>query len=323
MSEQLTIEESQTSLVESSPPSKPVTALADLRAHALAVPVDVMQTALQEYATRREKFREWLLAQLTEGLHYGHVPGTEPKFDDKGNTISKQWSKHENGGKGGYREVKVSPKSWKSKRCLYKAGAEFVVDLMGVRPKYMADVAAWQQLGGMPGNFVIKCELISRTTGEIVGEGIGARKVGSKGGDENNAVKMCQKSALVAAVLNSYGLSDLFTQDIDDDKAEHPHADQRPDAPKAKTRGERQQPKDRPDESKITEDELGGFMAAWKQEHNGDKAALIAWCHAATLEDFGAGQLSKWTWGRLKKCRKAFDVERGLVGGVPSDSVPF
>lgn len=295
---------------------EPPTALADLRARAMAVPVPVMHAALQEYAERRQTFRDWLLSQLTEGLHYGFVPGTEPRFDGKGNTISRQWDKRANDGKGGYKEVVVSPKSWQSKRCLYKAGAEFIIDLMGVRATYAADVAAWQQLGGVAGNFVLKCELISRATDELIGEGIGARKVGTKGGDENNAVKMCQKAALVAAVLNSYGLSDLFTQDTDDQPPAHDNPNQKDGAPQAGSRAERQQP--RGDHSKISKDEFAEFTAAWKEDHDGDVEAFKGWCHAATMEEFGAGQQKNWTIGRLRRCRQALDRERGIPeGGAP------
>ncbi len=230
---------SEQSLIVDSPQPAENTALADLRSTAMNLPAERMQAALAEYADRRQSFRDWLLAQLVEGLHYGYVPGTEPKFDAAGNMISSRWDKKANDGRGGYISQHVSPKSWQAKRCLYKAGAEFIVDLMGVRGEYAADVAAWQQLGGQAGNFVIKCKLVSRATGEHVGEGIGARKVGTKGGDENNAVKMAQKSALVAAVLNSYGLSDLFTQDLDDKPPAHDNPEPNETAPRAKPRSER------------------------------------------------------------------------------------
>lgn len=187
--------------------------LADLRSAALAAPVEVTRLALAEFKDRRDNFRAWLLAQLVMGVHYGVPPGCEPK----GNP---------------------DPLQWRAKPSLYKAGAEFMCDLMNVRAEYEADLAAWEQLGKPVNTFVFKCRLFSRTNSDLIGEGTGARKVGQKGGDENNAVKMAQKNAMVAAVLNVYSLSDLFTQDEPEPaQYENPGADA--DAPKAQPRGER------------------------------------------------------------------------------------
>lgn len=278
--------------------------LADLRAHALSVPVDVMQTALQDYAERRGAFREWLLTQLVEGLHYGYVPGTEPKFDERGNMISKRWDNKTKE----YKETRVAPKSWQAKRCLYKAGAEFIIDLMGVRAKYAADVGAWQQLGGQPGNFVIKCELVSRATGEPVGEGIGARKVGTKGGDENNAVKMAQKAAMVAAVLNSYGLSDLFTQDMDE-KPLHENPEQKPGAPAAKTRSQQAKP--------VTVDEVTAALDGWKQMQSSlgqptDPDDWRLFVNESTGRDFNLRSAKEWTQDDLRRVQQAIDTATGV-----------
>lgn len=281
------------------------TALADLRANAMNLPAEQMQTALAEYTIRRDAFRDWLLKQLTEGVHYGYVPGTEPKFDNAGNMITKSWDKRNNA----YKETIVSPKSWQAKRTLYKAGAEFIVDLMGVRAEYAADVEAWQQLGAVAGNFVFKCKLVSRATGEHVGEGIGARKVGTKGGDENNAVKMAQKSALVAAVLNSYGLSDLFTQDIEDDSAPPPRKDnpQRDaNAPQTGTRAERAAAGDR-------EEQLAALSQTWRESQRDVSSdtniacrQFYAWAQRIVGRDkFNPAKLADWTDEDVRKCEGA------------------
>lgn len=213
------------------------TELVDLRQGMMSLPPERMQAALSQYVERRDTFRDWLLSQLKQGIHYGYVPGTEPKFDGEGNLISSRWDKKSNG----YVTTKIHPKSWHSKPGLYKAGAEFIVDLMGIRAEYSPDQVGWQQLGAIAGNFVIKCKLFSRASNEVIGEGIGARKVGQKGGDENNAIKMASKSAMVAAVINAYGLSDLFTQDTEDDKPPpHENPEESKSAPKERPRAERQ-----------------------------------------------------------------------------------
>lgn len=199
---------------------RPSPELADLRDAAMRLPLEEIAGLLANYKDRRNTFREWLMKQLVLGVHYGVPPGCEPK----GN---------------------VRPEQWRHKPSLYKAGAEFVCDLMNVRARYTADLDASQQLGEAKPNskgeaskyFVYKCELVSRSTGEVVGEGTGARRLGDKGGDVNNSVKMAQKNAMVAAVLNSYSLSDLFTQDFEPPQYDNP--EQAAGAAQARPRGER------------------------------------------------------------------------------------
>lgn len=83
--------------------------------------------------------------------------------------------------------------------------------------------------------YVIRCELVRRDEGVIVGDGLGScSTMESKYVDrprdcENTVLKMAQKRALVAAVLNAFGLSDRFTQDVED----LPHAEPAPTPPPA------------------------------------------------------------------------------------------
>lgn len=69
-------------------------------------------------------------------------------------------------------------------------------------------------------SYTIRCSLIDQT-GRTHGTGIGcASTMESKYADrprdcQNTVLKMAQKRALVAAVLNAYALSDRFTQDED------------------------------------------------------------------------------------------------------------
>lgn len=209
--------------------------LADLREHAMATSPAVMQRALAEYSQRRTTFREWLRSQLKEGLHFGYPPGCEPKVDDRG--YIGVWSK--NG------TVWYPPEQWQPKPSFYLCGADFVVDLMGLRPVYSPDLEGWQMAGSVAGIFVYKCELLSKANGTLVGEGRGSSKVAQRR-DENGAVKMAMKSAKVSAVLNAYGLSDLFTQDMEDgpDKPVHDAPAKKTDAPKAQPRGKRVSPKE-------------------------------------------------------------------------------
>jgi len=83
----------------------------------------------------------------------------------------------------------------------------------------------WQQETGESAGlyrYVVRCQIVSRGNGAILGVGIGAcSTMESKYVDrprecENTVAKMAQKRALVAATLNAFGLSDRFTQDVED-----------------------------------------------------------------------------------------------------------
>jgi len=69
--------------------------------------------------------------------------------------------------------------------------------------------------GGEIDNIILKCELVN-SSGDIVASGVGARSVTKEKGDLNKALKMAKKSALIDATLDLGGLSEVFTQDIED-----------------------------------------------------------------------------------------------------------
>ncbi len=270
-------------------------ALVDLRSAAMAVDSEKMTIGLAEYADRRKTFREWLLSQLIAGVHYGIPPGCEPKFDDQGNLLI--WMK------GGNRAV--GKDQWRHKPSLYQAGADFVIDLMNLRAEFAADLGAWEMLGKPDGKMVYKCQLFSRASGELVGEGIGARTIGDKGGDLNNGVKMACKCAKVAAVINSYGLSDLFTQDIEDmEKNRHENPDAKPDAPRAPSRNERINDEElialtNDFKAKMSHLEPGPMFERWKM-----------FCMEATGHQFqNIKSVSEWTRARLEKVRTKMEME--------------
>ncbi len=212
------------------------------------LPVDSMIVVLDEYATRRRAFRDWLKRHLKEGIHFGYTPGTKPRYDERGNILT--WSKS----KG--KDIAISPEEWTARPGLYKAGAQLLCDLMMIQPTFEADEATARMLGvkGDPA-VVIKCTLIcrggqffpGRLAGDVLGEGRGAFCVGEKGMNENSAIKLAQKRALVDAVINTLGVADLFTQDIEDANPPAPPSPQPekdPTAPRAPTRSEQaQQPK--------------------------------------------------------------------------------
>lgn len=268
----------------------------DLRHFSLSLPVEEQRQVLAEYTERRDSFRNWLRAQLKEGVHFGYPPGCEPRFDDNGNVLV--WMK------GGY---KPFPKEqWLPKPSFYLAGADFVCDLLGLKPDYAADNGAWQQMGSPVNTFVFACYLRSRANGEVVGEGRGVRVVGQKGGDANNAIKMAMKSAKVAAVLDTYGLRDLYTQDLEDMPRaafDHENPDEQFDAPKVKTRPDRV-------EAAAVKKEAD----RWKglQHPDDTKPEFWAkWVKMTTNANFDPTKASQWTLTHLMQVRQALDRMEG------------
>jgi hypothetical protein len=101
-----------------------------------------------------------------------------------------------------------------SKAVLFKPGAEKFCSLFQLRPACRRDDDTWQMLGQMQGLVCYICELYTMS-GEIAGEGRGAASVDEKG-SPNVAIKIAQKRAKMDAVLSTGGLSDFFTQDLEE-----------------------------------------------------------------------------------------------------------
>lgn len=70
--------------------------------------------------------------------------------------------------------------------------------------------------------YVVECEIVHRDTGQVVGDCIGvcstmeSKYVDRPRDCENTALKIAQKRAHVGATLNAFGLSEQFTQDVED-----------------------------------------------------------------------------------------------------------
>lgn len=138
------------------------------------------------------------------------------------------------------------------KPTLYKAGAERIVIAFGCfarfrtlasevdhdrevkwtkrekvwRNKFKGDKEfTWKEEVGVSQGlyrYVIECEIVDRETGNVVGSFVGScSSMESKYVDrprdvENTILKMAEKRALVGAGLTTFGLSDQFTQDVED-----------------------------------------------------------------------------------------------------------
>jgi hypothetical protein len=285
----------------------------DLRHAMMTLPVEHQDKLLAEYKDRRDNFRAWLKAQLIEGIHFGFPPGCEPESQViDGVLCYKVWAK---GGAKWYPETQ-----WTPKPPLYAAGADFLCDLCGVRPEYKADLQAWQQIGSPPDTFVLACYLWSKGTGELLGEGRGVRKVGTKGGDANNSIKMAEKSAKIDAVINTYGLRDLFTQEEEAPRPPHDNPESDPTAPSAQPRNKRGKT---PTTCQISEDQLGHVSAHWKAVNPSptgnlqeQKQAFKDWARRSAERDFDPGKRENWTVGDFCKCCDALGIDQI---GVPQE----
>lgn len=130
-----------------------------------------------------------------------------------------------------------------SKPVLFKPGAEKVCILFGWRPTFHVDHETLDALGHPPGTIAYVCTLLTEEyegptleheseihTHRIIGEGRGAASMSERSGSmsTNNVLKMCEKRALVDAVLRAAGLSEQFTQDLEDEGQGGPRIDRRP-----------------------------------------------------------------------------------------------
>lgn len=62
---------------------------------------------------------------------------------------------------------------------------------------------------------ILRCEICD-AGGRAVADGVGARSLEQDYGDLNKALKMAEKSAHIDATLRMAGLSEVFTQDLED-----------------------------------------------------------------------------------------------------------
>lgn len=106
-----------------------------------------------------------------------------------------------------------------NKKSLAKGGAEKIASIFQWNATFEKDVEALEMLGSLPGVVVFKC--IIRKGTKYVGEGRGAADLSKNNADPNKTLKMAQKSAFIDAVLRASGLSDFFTQDLEDMNPQH------------------------------------------------------------------------------------------------------
>ena len=165
-------------------------------------PVERFTQALDRRELNRRALLKYVQSNLQTGIDYGqiHVVGKD---------------KCRLAGDGRADEC-LDPRHW-SKPSLWKPGAEKICGMLGLIPRF-PNLAEYEKaaLGAVDVKVIIlKCELHTGS-GFVAAEGTGARRVDQDRGDINKSLKMAVKSAHIDATLRVAGLSELFTQDIED-----------------------------------------------------------------------------------------------------------
>jgi len=186
-------------------PAPPETALTLTPAEGTETLYDpaALASQLETYGKAREVLVKWLLEKLDAGIDYTLIHkkvgprGNKRECPNAGNMVARVCE--ECGGRS----------------TLCKPGSEKICGLLRLRPRFRRDVETWEMLGSEPGVVSLVCELVT-SGGVVVAEGRGARHRDQDYGDVNKTIKMVQKSAQTDAVLRCAGLSEIFTQDLED-----------------------------------------------------------------------------------------------------------
>lgn len=154
-----------------------------------------LQTQLDLETERRKVIKTFIKKQLKEGVDFGKI-----------HVVAREKCPNYYNCKNPYHF---------SKPCLFKAGSEKFASLLQLHAEFSADEETMKMAGKTEGTFFLKCLLIHNRSGAVIAEGRGACSIKEKGGNANNALKICQKRAQIDATLR-LGLSDVFTQDLED-----------------------------------------------------------------------------------------------------------
>ncbi len=184
-------------IVNRGTPEKQEQELAVISANPLDLPAETFQAGLDRRKQNRSSLMAWIREALIEGSDFGkiHVVGRNKC----------QAGKH-----------CQNPNHF-SKPSLFKPGAEKICGMLGVTVRYptLADYEQTALSGTQLTQIIIRCEIVDGSN-RIIADGVGARLLSQDNGDINKSLKMAEKSAHIDATLRMAGLSEIFTQDIED-----------------------------------------------------------------------------------------------------------
>ncbi|MBE0469969.1 MAG: hypothetical protein IBX55_10745 [Methyloprofundus sp.] len=166
-------------------------------ANPLDLPSEIFQAGLDRRKKNRAALMFWVREALVEGSDFGKIHVVSRNKCQAGNQCK-------------------NPAHF-SKPSLFKSGAEKICGMLGVTISYptLPEYEKAALNGIKLSQIILRCEIIDGS-GRIVANGIGARVLSQDNYDINKALKMAEKSAHIDAVLRMAGLSEVFTQDIED-----------------------------------------------------------------------------------------------------------
>ncbi len=168
----------------------------------LDLPVEIFTQALDRREINRRALLKWIESNLRIGIDYGQI-----------HVVGKNKCQYARDG----RQQDCPNKYHWSKPSLWKPGAEKISGMLGIIPRFpnLDEYGKAVLQGADIKVIILKCELHT-PSGFITAEGTGARRVDQDKGDINKSLKMAEKSAHIDATLRLAGLSELFTQDLED-----------------------------------------------------------------------------------------------------------
>jgi hypothetical protein len=189
---------SSTQLVDQAKPVKNEhNPLPVISANPLDLPADTFREGLDRRRANRAVLMAWVHDALVEGIDYGRVHVVSRSKCHAGKDCR-------------------NPAHF-SKPSLFKPGAEKICGMLGLTVRYptLPDYEKAALTGAKLSQIIIRCEILE-PSGRVVADGVGARLLAQDYGDINKALKMAEKSAHIDATLRMAGLSEVFTQDIED-----------------------------------------------------------------------------------------------------------
>ena len=168
----------------------------------LDLPTEFFSAGLDRRKRNRALLMDWLRTALVEGVDFGriHIAGK-----DRCQMVRM----------GRVNECK-DPGHW-TKPSLFKPGAEKITGMLGMTVHYPT-LPAYEDAFLTQADIrtiMLRCELRD-AHGHVVAQGVGARQINQDYGDLNKTLKMVAKSAHIDATLRLAGLSEVFTQDLED-----------------------------------------------------------------------------------------------------------
>ena len=165
-------------------------------------PVERFTQALDRRENNRRALLKWIADNLKQGIDFGRI-----------HAVGKDKCSFARDGRAYECD---NPRHW-SKPSLWKPGAEKICGMLGLIPRFpnLREYETAALTGADIKVILIKCELHTNS-GFVAAEGTGARTLAQDKGDINKSLKMAEKSAHIDATLRVAGLSELFTQDLED-----------------------------------------------------------------------------------------------------------